>query len=110
MVRAPTKLDDVVAVDVRRRFVISPSNREEQFRSIGIVQIGMCRLVKVVPSGHVIPFQKINGMCRSKIWVANFSLTLERRAMEGYCSWRSYATFMGSSGAVDDAPETYFGK
>ena len=28
------KLDDVVAVDVRRRFVLSPSNREEDLRSL----------------------------------------------------------------------------
>ena len=65
--RAPTKLDDVVAVDVRRRFVISPSNREEQFRSIGIVQIGMCRLVNVVPSNHVVPFQQLELV---QLWVS----------------------------------------
>eukprot|EP01052_Picozoa_sp_SAG31_P000337 SAG31_NODE_10_length_40133_cov_27.863041_23_plen_163_part_00 len=47
VVRAPTNLDDVVAVDVRRRFVLSPSNREEDLRSLGIVQIGMCRLVSI---------------------------------------------------------------
>ena len=67
MVRAPTKLDDVVAVDVRRRFVLSPSNREEQFRSIGIVQIGMCRLVNVVPSKHVVPLQQLELV---QLWVS----------------------------------------
>eukprot|EP01052_Picozoa_sp_SAG31_P004630 SAG31_NODE_194_length_20722_cov_19.854192_11_plen_86_part_00 len=67
MVRAPTNLDDVVAVDVHRGFVLCPSNREEDLRSIGIVQIGMCRLVKVVPSGHVIPFQKLELV---QLWVS----------------------------------------